>query len=69
MLPVGCVHLQLPNLNRVAKKLDMDCASAVTGFDFHHGGYFHAVTDGYIVCEEHEEILRAACVEDQEIQR
>ena len=26
-------------------------------------------TDGYIVCEEHEEILRAAWVEDQEIQR
>ncbi|XP_041701889.1 DNA repair protein complementing XP-C cells [Coregonus clupeaformis] len=68
MLPVGCVHLRLPNLQRVAKKLDMDCASAVTGFDF-HGGYSHAVTDGYIVCEEHEEILRAAWAEDQEIQR
>ncbi|XP_014001789.2 DNA repair protein complementing XP-C cells [Salmo salar] len=68
MQPVGCVHLRLPNLQRVAKKLDMDCAAAVTGFDF-HGGYSHAVTDGYIVCEEHEEILRAAWVEDQEIQR
>ncbi|XP_062314319.1 DNA repair protein complementing XP-C cells [Osmerus eperlanus] len=68
MLPVGCVHLRLPNLHRVAKKLEMDCASAITGFDF-HGGYSHAVTDGYIVCEEHEEILRAAWVEDQEIQK
>uniref|UniRef100_A0A674CG56 Xeroderma pigmentosum, complementation group C n=1 Tax=Salmo trutta TaxID=8032 RepID=A0A674CG56_SALTR len=68
MQPIGCVHLRLPNLQRVAKKLDMDCAAAVTGFDF-HGGYSHAVTDGYIVCEEHEEILRAAWVEDQEIQR
>lgn len=29
--------------SRVAKKLDMDCASAVAGFDFHHGVYFHAV--------------------------
>ncbi|TDH10824.1 hypothetical protein EPR50_G00079100 [Perca flavescens] len=68
MLPVGCVHLKLPNLNRVARKLNMDAAPAVTGFDF-HGGYSHAVTDGYIVCEEHEEILRAAWGEEQQIQK
>ncbi|XP_074538438.1 DNA repair protein complementing XP-C cells [Halichoeres trimaculatus] len=68
MLPVGCVHMRLSNLNRVARKLDLDSAPAVTGFDF-HGGYSHAVTDGYIVCEEHEEILRAAWVEDQELQK
>lgn len=42
MLPIGCVHLKLPNLNRVARKLDIDCVPAVTGFDF-HGGYSHAV--------------------------
>ncbi|XP_058246091.1 DNA repair protein complementing XP-C cells isoform X1 [Hemibagrus wyckioides] len=68
MLPVGCVHLHLPNLNRVARKLNLDCAPAVTGFDF-HGGYSHAVTDGYIVCEEHEEILKAAWENEQEIQK
>uniref|UniRef100_A0A3P9LGF2 Xeroderma pigmentosum, complementation group C n=1 Tax=Oryzias latipes TaxID=8090 RepID=A0A3P9LGF2_ORYLA len=68
MLPLGCVHLRLPNLHRVAKKLNLDAAAAVTGFDY-HGGYSHAVTDGYIVCEEDEEILRAAWVEDQEIQK
>ncbi|CAK6972907.1 DNA repair protein complementing XP-C cells [Scomber scombrus] len=68
MLPVGCVHVRLPNLNRVARKLDIDAAPAVTGFDF-HGGYSHAVTDGYIVCEEHEEVLRAAWMEEQELQK
>ncbi|KAK3566481.1 hypothetical protein QTP86_034057 [Hemibagrus guttatus] len=68
MLPVGCVHLHLPNLNRVARKLNLDCAPAVTGFDF-HGGYSHAVTDGYIVCKEHEEILKAAWENEQEIQK
>ncbi|XP_030588793.1 DNA repair protein complementing XP-C cells isoform X2 [Archocentrus centrarchus] len=68
MLPVGCVHIRLPNLHRVARKLNLDAAPAVTGFDF-HGGYSHAVTDGYIVCEEHEEILRAAWVEEQELQK
>ncbi|KAJ3586978.1 hypothetical protein NHX12_013369 [Muraenolepis orangiensis] len=31
MLPVGCVHLRLPTLNRVARKLDLDAAPAVTG--------------------------------------
>ncbi|XP_038149783.1 DNA repair protein complementing XP-C cells isoform X1 [Cyprinodon tularosa] len=68
MIPVGCVHLRLPNLHRVARKLNLDAAPAVTGFDY-HGGYSHAVTDGYIVCEEDEEVLRAAWVEEQEIQR
>ncbi|XP_012682897.2 DNA repair protein complementing XP-C cells [Clupea harengus] len=68
MMPIGCVSLRLPNLHRVARKLDIDCALAVTGFDF-HGGYSHAVTDGYIVCEEHEEILRAAWENEQEIQQ
>ncbi|XP_076860048.1 DNA repair protein complementing XP-C cells isoform X2 [Brachyhypopomus gauderio] len=68
MVPVGCVHLRLPNLHRVARKLDLDCAAAVTGFDF-HGGYSHAVTDGYIVCEEHEDILKAAWENEQEIQQ
>ncbi|XP_061592696.1 DNA repair protein complementing XP-C cells [Cololabis saira] len=68
MLPVGCIHLRLPNLNRVARKLNIDAVPAVTGFDY-HGGYSHAVTDGYIVCEEDEEILRAAWVEEQEIQK
>uniref|UniRef100_A0AAX7VKG6 Xeroderma pigmentosum, complementation group C n=1 Tax=Astatotilapia calliptera TaxID=8154 RepID=A0AAX7VKG6_ASTCA len=68
MLPVGCVHIRLPNLHRVARKLNIDAAPAVTGFDF-HGGYSHAVTDGYIACEEHEEVLRAAWVEEQELQK
>uniref|UniRef100_A0A8C4XPW1 p125 n=1 Tax=Falco tinnunculus TaxID=100819 RepID=A0A8C4XPW1_FALTI len=42
MLPIGCVQLRLPNLNRLARKLDIDCAQAITGFDF-HGGYSHPV--------------------------
>ncbi len=42
MIPVGCVHLRLPNLHRVARKLNIDCAAAVTGFDY-HCGFAHAV--------------------------
>ncbi|TRZ21899.1 hypothetical protein HGM15179_005188 [Zosterops borbonicus] len=64
MLPVGCVQLKLPNLNRVARKLNIDCAQAITGFDF-HGGYSHPVTDGYVVCEEYKEVLVAAWENEQ----
>ncbi|XP_064309802.1 DNA repair protein complementing XP-C cells isoform X1 [Phalacrocorax carbo] len=64
MLPVGCVQLRLPNLYRLARKLDIDCAQAITGFDF-HGGYSHPVTDGYVVCEEYKEVLMAAWENEQ----
>ncbi|XP_051873404.1 DNA repair protein complementing XP-C cells [Pristis pectinata] len=63
MLPLGCRHLRIPNLNRVARKLDIDCAAAVTGFDF-HSGHSHPITDGYVVCEEYVEILLTACKQE-----
>ncbi|XP_004702426.1 DNA repair protein complementing XP-C cells [Echinops telfairi] len=66
MMPVGCVQLNLPNLQRVARKLDIDCVPAVTGFDF-HGGYSHPVTDGYIICEEHKEVLLDAWDREQDL--
>lgn len=57
MLPIGCVHLKnMPNLNRLCKKLDIDCVAAVVGFDA-HGGFSHAVYDGWIVCEEFKETV------------
>ncbi|XP_058931131.1 DNA repair protein complementing XP-C cells isoform X2 [Kogia breviceps] len=64
MMPVGCVQLNLPNLHRVARKLNIDCAQAVTGFDFHKG-YSHPVTDGYIVCEEYKDVLLTAWENEQ----
>nr|XP_028575074.1 DNA repair protein complementing XP-C cells isoform X2 [Podarcis muralis] len=67
MLPIGCVQLKLPNLHRVARKLDIDCVPAVTGFDF-HGGYSHPVTEGYVICEEYKEVLVAAW-ENEEAER
>nr|XP_020139164.1 DNA repair protein complementing XP-C cells [Microcebus murinus] len=64
MLPVGCVHLHLPGLQRVARRLGVDCAAAVTGFDF-HGGYSHPVTDGHVVCEEFRDLLLSAWESEQ----
>jgi xeroderma pigmentosum group C-complementing protein len=54
MLPIGTVHLQLPGLNRVCKKLGIDCAQAVVAFDS-NGGWPFPVYDGFIVCKEFEE--------------
>ncbi|CAB3228293.1 unnamed protein product [Arctia plantaginis] len=65
MLPKGTVHIKLPGLNRVAKKLNIDCAPAMTGFDF-NGGWSHPVYDGFVVCEEFETIVTEAWVKDQE---
>ncbi|XP_078066127.1 DNA repair protein complementing XP-C cells isoform X2 [Mustelus asterias] len=64
MLPLGCKHLRVSNINRVARKLNIDCAAAVIGFDF-HSGHSHPVNDGYVVCEDHVEILLAACEEEE----
>ncbi|KAF2894976.1 hypothetical protein ILUMI_11209 [Ignelater luminosus] len=67
MLPKGTVHLHLPGLNKIAKKMDIDCAPAVVGFDFHTGGS-HPTFDGFVVCEEHSESLIAAWYMEQEEQ-
>lgn len=64
MMPIGCVQLNLPNLHRVARKLDIDCVQAITGFDFHKG-YSHPMCvrvllqhrqEGWAVLEEGQEV-------------
>ncbi|KAI4468325.1 dna repair protein xp-c / rad4 [Holotrichia oblita] len=65
MLPKGTVHLQLPGLNKIARKMNIDCAPAIVGFDF-HGGWSHPTYDGFIVCEEFSEQLIAAWYQEQE---
>lgn len=49
----------VPGLLRIAKKLNIDCAPAVVGFDFHAGGS-HPVSDGFVVCQEYEDVLKDA---------
>ncbi|XP_054710390.1 DNA repair protein complementing XP-C cells homolog isoform X2 [Uloborus diversus] len=65
MLPRGTVHLQIPCLNRIARKLGIDCSPAVVGFDGHKGSV-HPVFDGFVVCEEFKDTLLAAWDEEQE---
>ena len=40
----------------MARKLNIDCAPAVVGWEYHSGGS-HPILDGFIVCEEFKEIL------------
>ncbi|XP_033746540.1 DNA repair protein complementing XP-C cells-like [Pecten maximus] len=68
MLPAGTVHLKVPGLNKVAKKLSIDCVPAMMGWDT-HCGFSHPILEGFVVCEEHKDILLAAWDEDQEVQR
>ncbi|XP_072181735.1 DNA repair protein complementing XP-C cells homolog isoform X1 [Diadema setosum] len=64
MLPAGTVHLKIPGLNKVARKLDIDCVPAMMGWDF-HSGFNHPVMDGFVVCKEFEEVLVSAWEEEQ----
>lgn len=59
MLPKGTVHINLPGLYRIARKLNIDCAPAVVGFNFGSMGATPAM-EGYVVCIEYEDILREA---------
>ncbi|XP_055547655.1 DNA repair protein complementing XP-C cells homolog [Wyeomyia smithii] len=51
MLPKKTVHLQLPGLNRVCRRLGIDCAPALTGFEKARMRMV-PVYDGFVVCEE-----------------
>lgn len=66
MLPKGCVHLRIPGLLKVAKKLNIDCVPAVIGFDNVKGsGGVVPTFDGFVVCEEFAEILIEAHQEEE----
>ncbi|XP_029159874.1 LOW QUALITY PROTEIN: DNA repair protein complementing XP-C cells homolog [Nylanderia fulva] len=64
MLPKGTVHINLPGLNRIARKLNIDCATAVVGFNFGCKGATPA-TEGFVVCAEYEDTLREAWESEQ----
>ncbi|XP_076236986.1 DNA repair protein complementing XP-C cells homolog [Calliopsis andreniformis] len=64
MLPKGTVHINLPGLNRIARKLNIDCAPAVVGFNFGCMGAVPAL-EGYVVCSEYEDTLREAWEAEQ----
>eukprot|EP00743_Colponemidia_sp_Colp-15_P012209 GILK01013816.1.p1 GENE.GILK01013816.1~~GILK01013816.1.p1 ORF type:complete len:1008 (-),score=135.54 GILK01013816.1:18-2771(-) len=58
-LPAGTVHVRLSGAGMVAKRLGIDYAPAMMGFDI-KGGRSVPIIDGVVVCAEHEEALRTA---------
>lgn len=54
-----------PNLSKVCRRLKVDCAPAMVGFDF-HGGYSHPVYEGYVVCAEFAELVTDAWIKETE---
>lgn len=62
-LPKGTVHVQLPQIAKICKKIGIDFAPALIGFDI-RGGRSVPRIEGVVICEEFEDILRDAYAED-----
>ncbi|KAI5055855.1 hypothetical protein GOP47_0029376 [Adiantum capillus-veneris] len=63
-LPPGTVHISLPRILPVAKKLEIDFAPALVGFEIRNRRSV-PVFEGIVVCQEHEAILLEAYVEEE----
>ncbi|KAB1211313.1 hypothetical protein CJ030_MR6G021497, partial [Morella rubra] len=64
-LPLGTVHLSLPRVFTVAKRLEIDYAPAMVGFEFRNGRS-HPVFDGIVVCAEFKTAILEAYAEEEE---
>ncbi|PAN35381.1 hypothetical protein PAHAL_6G204200 [Panicum hallii] len=67
-LPPGTVHLRLPRLFQVAKRLGIDYAPAMVGFDYRSGRCL-PVFDGIVVCTEFKHAILEAYAEGEEQRR
>ncbi|XP_039690215.1 DNA repair protein RAD4 isoform X2 [Medicago truncatula] len=64
-LPPGTVHLRFRSAYSVAKRLEIDSAPAMVGFEFKNGRA-HPVYNGIVVCAEFKDILLEAFAEEDE---
>ena len=61
----GTVHLQMPRLGPICKKLGIDYAPAMTGFDI-RGGRSVPVIEGVVICKgEEATVLEAYLAEER----
>lgn len=68
MVPRGAIHIPYNGTVRICKKLGIDYAEAVTGFEF--GSKMAVpVIEGVVVAEENAEVVRDAWRADQEVRR
>lgn len=66
MIPEGATHLKLKGASRIARKLEIEHAEAVVGFEFKARGAIPVVL-GVLVANENAERLRDAWQEAEEI--
>ncbi|CAM0911519.1 unnamed protein product [Alopecurus aequalis] len=64
-LPLGTVHLRLPRSFQIAKRLGIDYAPAMVGFDYRSGRCV-PVFDGIVVCDEFKNAILEAYAEVEE---
>ncbi|KAF0899284.1 hypothetical protein E2562_015933 [Oryza meyeriana var. granulata] len=64
-LPPGTIHLRLPRIFQVAKRLGIDFAPAMVGFDYRSGRCL-PVYDGIVVCSEFKNTILEAYAEEEE---
>ncbi|XP_020963015.1 DNA repair protein RAD4 isoform X1 [Arachis ipaensis] len=64
-LPPGTVHLRFPRAFSIAKKLEIDYAPAMVGFEFKNGRSY-PVFDGIVVCAEFKDVLLEAFAEEEQ---
>lgn len=64
-LPPGTVHLRLPRVAPVAKRLEIDFAPAMVGFEFRNGRSV-PVFEGIVVCAEFKDAILEAYEEEEE---
>ncbi|KAJ8551696.1 hypothetical protein K7X08_021711 [Anisodus acutangulus] len=63
-LPPGTVHLRLPRLVPVVKRLQIDFAPAMVGFEFRNGRSL-PVYEGLVVCTEFKDAILEAYTEEE----
>ncbi|KAK6125882.1 hypothetical protein DH2020_040370 [Rehmannia glutinosa] len=64
-LPPGTIHLRLPRVATVARRLDIDFAPAMVGFDFRNGRSV-PLFEGIVVCTEFKDAILEAYFEEEE---
>ncbi|CAN6466036.1 unnamed protein product [Victoria cruziana] len=64
-LPPGTIHLRFPRLEPVARRLEVDFAPAMVGFEFRNG-LSVPVFEGIVVCQEFGEAILEAYAEEEE---
>lgn len=60
-LPPGTVHLRLPRVAFVARRLGIDYASAMVGFEYRNGKSVPSF-EGIVVCSEFKDAVLAVSV-------